>query len=121
MKEFLTANNSTFECISVTTGLDCILITMSSENYDPDVTRNFFKTVTELTLTMEGETEPHGVYTEPDFSLAFKSIEEFEDGTFIIKMHIKNEIEKRLDALEASQALQDGAIIDLAQTIGGEE
>lgn len=36
-------------------------------------------------------------------------------------MHIKNEIERRLDALEESDRLQNGAIMDLAAGVGGEE
>lgn len=33
----------------------------------------------------------------------------------------KTEIEKRLDSIEAGQQVQDGAILDLASVVGGEE
>lgn len=116
MKEFVTANDRIFECSSVTTGINSITLRM--ENQDADDVEAFFRDVTELTVTFEGEEEPHGVYAEPRFSLAFESIAKFEDGSIAVTMHIKSEIERRLDALEAGQELQNGAIEELAQVVG---
>lgn len=116
MKEFVTANGRIFECSSVTTGINSITLRM--ENQDADDVEAFFRDVTELTVTFEGEEEPHGVYAEPQFSLAFESITKFEDGSIAVTMHIKSEIERRLDALEAGQELQNGAIDELAQVVG---
>lgn len=43
------------------------------------------------------------------------------DGVWItISLREKTEEERRLDALEAGQEIQDGAIIDLAGIVGGE-
>lgn len=125
MKEFVTANNRIFECTSVATGLNSI--TMKMENQDADDVEAFFRDVTGLTVTFEGEEAPHGVYTEPRFSLAFESITKFEDGSVAVTMHIKSEIERRLDALEAGQkaleteqAVQNGAIAEIGTMLGGE-
>lgn len=118
MKEFVTADGRTFECENVTTGLNSITMTM--ENQDADDLEAFFRGVTELTVAFEGEEEPHGVYTEPQFSLAYKCVTRFEDGTSAVTMHIKNETERRLDALEKTQKIQDGAIMELAENVGGE-
>lgn len=118
MKEFVTANGRIFECTSVTTGLDSI--TFKMENQDADDLEAFFRDVNGLTVAFEGEEQPHGIYEEPQFSLAFESITKFEDGSTAVRMHIKNEIERRLDKLEMSQELQDGAIMELAESIGGE-
>lgn len=118
MKEFVTANGRIFECTGVTTGLDSITMTM--ENQDADDLEAFFRDVSGLTISFEGEEQPHGIYQEPQFSLAFESITKFEDGSIAVRMHIKNQIERRLDALESAQKLNEGAIMDLAEIIGGE-
>lgn len=133
MKEFVTANGRIFECSNVTTGLDSI--TMKMENQDADDVEAFFRDVTGLTVSFEKEIglsgytevggkepvldEPHGVYAEPEFSLAFESITKFENGSIAVTMHIKNEIERRLDALEEGQSIQNGAIAELAKMNGG--
>lgn len=111
MKEFVTANGRTFECTNVATGLNTITLTM--ENQNRDELETFFRTVTGLTVSMEGEGEPHGVYTEPDYVLKYKSITSYEDGTVAVTMHMKDEEERRLDALEESQAEQDTVIAEI--------
>lgn len=86
----------------------------------------------EVTFTHNGETS--GKYTDlksDGFTYAPNTDEAGkEDGTYtvIIRLRIKTEIEKRLDALETGQVtLQQGhesnagAIEDLAGMIGGEE
>lgn len=132
MKEFVTANGRIFECSKVTTGADFITLTM--ENRDADDIEAFFRDVKGLTVSFgsgsglsgysEGGDqdpvleEPHGVYEEPQFSLSFESVTKFEDGSVAVTMHIKNEIERRLDALEEGQELQNGAIDELANVVG---
>lgn len=114
MKEFVTANGSTFACADITTGINSITFTM--QNQDADELESFFRDVTELTVTYEGEEKPHGTYKD----LKYKSITKYEDGSVSVTMRIKDETEKRLDALEASQEIQNGAIMELAQSVGGE-
>lgn len=130
MKEYVTANDRIFECENVITGLDSI--TLKMKNQDADDVEAFFRDVKGLTVSFEKEgglslekddqgpelEEPHGVYKEPRFSLSFESITKFEDGSIAVTMHIKNEIERRLDALEAGQELQNGAIDELANVVG---
>lgn len=130
MKEFVTANGRIFECTRVTTEINSITMTM--ENQDVDDVEAFFRDVKELTVSFEKTKdpdeyreelvleEPHGIYTEPRFSLAFESITKYEDGSIAVTMHIKSEIERRLDALEKGQEIQNGAIADLGAVIGGE-
>ncbi len=133
MKEFVTANGRIFECSKVTTGADFITLTM--ENRDADDIEAFFRDVKGLTVSFESGSglsgyskggdqdpvleEPHGVYVEPQFSLSFESITKFEDGSIAVTMHIKSEIERRLDALEEGQSIQNGAIAELANMNGG--
>lgn len=132
MKEFVTANGRIFECSNVTTGINSITLRM--ENQDADDVEAFFRDVTGLTVSFEKESglsgytegggqepvldDPHGIYTEPKFSLAFESVTKFEDGSIAVTMHIKSEIERRMDALEAEQELQNGAIDELASVVG---
>lgn len=130
MKEFVTAKGIIFECTNVTTEINSITMTM--ENQDVDDIEAFFRDVKELTVSFEKTKdpdeyreelvleEPHGIYTEPRFSLAFESITKYEDGSIAVTMHIKSEIERRLDALEEGQEIQNGAIADLGAVIGGE-
>lgn len=114
MKEFVTANGNIFECTNVTTGIDSITLTM--ENQDADNVEPFFRDVTDLTVTFEGEEKPHGTYKD----LKFESITKYEDGSISVTMHIKSEIEKRLDKIEAEQEIQDEAIAGLGDIVGGE-
>lgn len=77
-----------------------------------------FKTVTFLVYDPETEQESvSGVYT--DMILADPAYHVNEDGSVMISLREKTDIEKRLDALEESQNIQDGAIADLADVIGG--
>lgn len=127
MKEFVTANGTTYECKNVTTGIDSITFTV--DGYTANDLMAAFADVSELTVSFEKQKEswddstdivledPHGIYK----NLKLESVStNVEDGSVSVKMHIKNEIERRLDALEEGQALQDGAIMDLAKSVGGE-
>lgn len=114
MKEFVTANETTYECKNVTTGLDSITMTM--DGYTASDLMAAFSDVSELTTAFEGE-EPHGIYK----NLKLESVTtNAEDSSVSVKMHIKSEIEMRLDALEEGQEIQNGAIADLGTMIGGE-
>lgn len=76
------------------------------------------KTVTFLMYDPETDQEKViGVYT--DMILADPAYHVNEDESVTISLREKTDIEKRLDALEESQDIQDGAIADLADVIGG--
>ena len=53
----------------------------------------------------------------------FSSVDYADDKKVMASFGIreKTEIEKRLDSIEAGQQVQDGAILDLASVVGGEE
>lgn len=127
MKEFVTANGVTYECKNVTTGIDSITLTMNGHTASEMIEE--FANVSELTVSFEKQNdslledhefaleEPHGSYK----NLKLESVStNVEDGSVSVKMHIKSEIERRLDELEKGQELQNGAIEEIAQTIGGE-
>lgn len=115
MKEFVTANNRIFECSRIETGLDSIVMTMEDESVLG--LEDFFADVTELTISFEGEEDPHGTYKHLELKSVTKNV---SDGSVSVTMRIKSEIERRLDALEAEQELQNGAIEELANIAGGE-
>ena len=124
MKEFVTANGKTFACESVLTQPGVILFTV--EGYGADYLEAFFREVTGLTVSFEGEEKPHGYYTEPGFSLAYQSVEKHADGTVTVRMRVKTEQEKRLDrmeerlsALETGEEIQNVAIQELGSLTGG--
>lgn len=124
MKELVTANGQTFACESVFTQPGVILFTL--EGQEADYLEAFFREVTELTVSFEGEEKPHGYYTEPEFSLAYQSVEKHADGTVTVRMKIKTEQEKRLDrmeerlaALETGEEIQNVAIQELGSLTGG--
>jgi hypothetical protein len=71
-------------------------------------------------LAYDPETEEEGVtavYT--DLILLEPAYHVNADESVTISLREKTDIEKRLDALEESQDIQDGAIADLAEVIGG--
>lgn len=127
MKEFVTANGRIFECKNVNTDVDSISLEIVNENA-ADL-EEFFEGVSSLTTHFEvpkepGESrevpileEPHGFYYHLKLNFVNKNV---LDNSVIIVMHIKSEIERRLDALEEGQEIQNGAIADLGAVIGGE-
>lgn len=77
-----------------------------------------FETVMFLAYDPETEQESvTGVYT--DMILEKPAYHVNADESITISIREKTSIEKRLDALEESQDIQDGAIADLADVIGG--
>lgn len=126
MKEFVTANGKIYECKSATTGLDSITMTMENQEA-PDLIIAF-EDVSELTIAF-GEKkkdqrgneelileEPHGMYKNLKLESVTTNV---ENGSVSVTMRIKTEIEIRLEALEESQSLQNGAIDELANIVGG--
>lgn len=114
MTEFVTANGNVYECRNVSTGLDSITFTV--EGYTANEMMAAFADVGELSVSYAGE-NPHGVYENLKLETVSTNA---DDGSVTVVMHIKNEIERRLDALEESQDIQNGAIKELAQSVGGE-
>jgi len=65
----------------------------------------------------EGAEEPYGVYDH--LILKTPVTRHDEAGTVVVTISLreKNDIEKRLDALEESQSVQDGAIEDIGMVL----
>lgn len=111
MKKYVTANGQTFTCISVDTLPGMLMFTV--EDRESGYLEAFFQTVKELTVSLEGDEKPSGNFTEPEFSLAYESVEKHADGTVTVRMRIKTEQEKRLDRLEARlSAVEAGLAAD---------
>lgn len=68
---------------------------------------------------MQDET-PVGQYENMALISPMLTLDETDDGKLLVSFGIreKTDIEKRLDALEESQTIQDGAIADLGSVIG---
>ena len=132
MDKIILKNKTEFE---IADGASLGNIQIKAENFEAikTITDAFTaENIAEVTFTHNGETS--GKYTDlkyDGFTYAPNTDEAGkEDGTYTvtIRLQIKTEIEKRLDALEAGHAtLQQGhesnagAIEDLAGMIGGEE
>lgn len=125
MKEFVTANGVIYECKKVETRTDSIEMTIEGRTVSELISE--FENVTDLTVSF-GENkedlngnfspvleEPHGFYKNLKLEHVGTNV---QDGTTLVIMHIKSEIERRLDALEAGQELQNGAIDELANVVG---
>lgn len=125
MNEFVMANGRTFECINTSTGIDSVSLEII--NQDAADLEAFFGGVSSLTIHYEesaktGENmgtpilrEPHGIFNHLKLNFVNKNV--LNDSVIII-MHIKSEIERRLDALEESQEKQNEAISMLGNTSG---
>lgn len=132
MDKIILANKTEFE---IADGASLGNIQIKAENFDAikTITDTFTAdNLAKVTFTHNGEVS--GEYTDlksDGFTYAPNTDEAGkEDGTYTvtIRLRIKTEIEKRLDALETGQVtLQQGhesnagAIEDLAGMIGGEE
>ena len=118
--EYITANGTKYECKTITTGVNSISFVMEGQDFASVETA--FREVTKLTVSGE-DGVTYGTYE----NLSFESATVYEDGTVGVTMHIKSQLEVRLDNIEASQELQDEAIIELAEMAartaeeGGEE
>ena len=109
--EYITANGVEYAAKSVTTKMDGIGFTLGG---DVSEIASAFKLVTELTVSGEDKVV-YGVYGNLSFSSAMVDSE----GLITVFMSIKSDIEVRLDTLEQTQEIQDGAIVELAEILGG--
>lgn len=113
------ANGHKYDLADGTSLGDIVIVNPDLTTLHADIMdgRNF-KTLT--FLAYDPETEEEGVtavYT--DLILMAPAYHVNEDESVTISLREKTDIEKRLDALEESQDIQDGAIADLAEVIGG--
>ena len=112
--EYIKADNIEYECQTVTTGTDSITFTMEGQAVESIHTA--FKDVTELTVSGEDK-KTHGIYS----GLSFASAAVDADDTVSVTMLIRPDLERRLEKVEASQDIQDEAIVELAGIISGGE
>lgn len=112
--EYIKADNIEYECQTVTTGTDSITFTMEGQAVESIHTA--FKDVTELTVSGEDK-KAYGIYS----GLSFASAAVDADDTVSVTMLIKPDLERRLEKVEASQDIQDEAIVELAGIISGGE
>lgn len=114
MKEYIKANGSIFECSKVLTGAGTVSFYMESQSVAG--MEQFFRAVSSLSVAGAPDAVPYGAFE----NLAFQSASVYADGSTSVSMRIKSETEMRLEALEESQEIQDGAITEIGKAIGGE-
>lgn len=112
--EYIKAGGIEYECQTVTTGTDSITFTMEGQEIASIHTA--FKDVTELTVSGEDK-KTYGIYS----GLSFASASVDADDTVSVTMLIRPDLERRLEKVEASQDIQDEAIVELAGIISGGE
>lgn len=112
--EYIKADNIEYECQTVTTGTDSITFIMEGQAVESIHTA--FKDVTELTVSGEDK-KTYGIYS----GLSFASAAVDADDTVSVTMLIRPDLERRLEKVEASQDIQDEAIVELAGIISGGE
>lgn len=112
--EYIKANGIEYECQTVTTGTDSITFTMEGQAVES--IHKAFKDITELTISGEDK-KTYGIYSGLTFSLASVDV----DDIVTVTMLIKPDLELRLEKVEASQDIQDEAIVELAGIISGGE
>lgn len=112
--EYIKADKIEYECQTVTTGTDSITFTMEGQAVESIHTA--FKDVTELTVSGEDK-KAYGIYS----GLTFSSAAVDADDTVSVTMLIRPDLERRLEKVEASQDIQDEAIVELAGIISGGE
>lgn len=112
--EYIKAGGIEYECQTVTTGTDSITFTMEGQAVESIHTA--FKDVTELTVSGEDK-KAYGIYS----GLSFASAAVDADDTVSVTMLIRPDLERRLEKVEASQDIQDEAIVELAGIISGGE
>ena len=112
--EYIKADNIEYECQTVTTGTDSITFTMEGQAVESIHTA--FKDVTELTVSGEDK-KTYGIYS----GLSFASAAVDADDTVSVTMFIRPDLERRIEKVEASQDIQDEAIVELAGIISGGE
>lgn len=113
-KEYVTINGKNYEVDAVSSGIGTLKFAIKSMPIADVVTE--FSDATELSVSEDGMT-PYGIYKD----ISFLSATVYSDGAVTVTFRIASELEIRLANLEATQDMQDGAILELANMIGGEE
>ncbi len=112
--EYIKADGIEYECQTVTTGTDSITFIIGGQTVES--IHKAFKDITELTVLGEDK-KTYGIYSGLTFSLASVDV----DDIVTVTMLIKPDLERRLEKVEVSQDIQDGAIVELAGIISGGE
>lgn len=112
--EYVIVNEERIACSSVTTNSDSISFTVA--NGDVAALKEKFKAVTEIEIAPSEDASSYGVYAD----LSFVSATIYANDDVTVVMHIPSAEEKRISALEKSQAEQDETIAEIAFG-GGEE
>lgn len=137
MVEYVIAGDRTFACSDITTGIDPttgnaeISFTIPNseapdfnEVYDHFVSIHTIQTAGEQVIDGKSTPVVHGTYPDVTMSLGGKCP---KDDSVKIVMQIPSELERRLRALEKSQAelsadqvIQNNAIAEIGDILGGE-
>ena len=112
--EYIKAGGIEYECQKVTTGTDSITFIIGGQTVES--IHKAFKDVTELTVSGEDK-KTYGIYSGLSFASAAVDV----DDTVSVTMLIRPDLERRLEKVEASQDIQDEAIVELAGIISGGE
>lgn len=112
--EYIKADGIEYECQTVTTGTDSITFIIGGQTVES--IHKAFKDITELTVSGEDK-KAYGIYS----GLTFSSAAVDADDTVSVTMLIRPDLERRLEKVEASQDIQDEAIVELAGIISGGE
>ena len=112
--EYVIIGEENYKTKSVTTGINSIKFTLADMPIADAVEK--FSDVSELKIAGE-DLKPYGFYK----NLIFTSATVNADSLVTIEFHIASATEIRIANLEATQEMQDGAILELANMIGGEE
>lgn len=112
--EYIKAGGIEYECQKVTTGTDSITFIIGGQTVES--IHKAFKDITELTVLGEDK-KIYGIYSGLSFALASVDVDDIVTVTMLIKPYL----ERRLEKVEASQDIQDEAIVELAGIISGGE
>lgn len=112
--EYIKAGGIEYECQTVTTGTDSITFIIGGQTVES--IHKAFKDITELTVLGEDK-KIYGIYSGLSFALASVDVDDIVTVTMLIKPYL----ERRLEKVEVSQDIQDGAIVELAGIISGGE
>ena len=113
-KEYVTINGKNYEVDAVSSGVGTLKFAIKGMKIADAVAE--FSDATELSVSADGIT-PYGIYKD----ISFLSATVYSDGAVTVAFRIANTTESRIANLEATQDMQDGAILELANMIGGEE
>lgn len=117
MKEIVKIGTETFECTKVSTGINNITLTMPGSIDKLSEIYGAAKSSTSLTVSDSPDGMPYGIYDHLVFQSATIQTE-YDDNNeaydaVVITFHSPNETERKIAALEHSQAEQDEAIAEI--------